>query len=111
MSFPAHLLEQAQLLANLDKKRPRQASLRRAISTAYYALFHLLTTAAVANWKKARQRATLARAFKHRRMNDACFKIKNKQFPNPNHPTVKHLKIVANVFIQLQQLSACCGLR
>ena len=68
MPFPDHLLEQARLLANLDKKRPRQASLRRAVSTAYYALFHLLTDAAVRNWKKARQRALLARAFEHRGM-------------------------------------------
>src|SRR5438034_9319719 len=29
MPFPDHLLEQTQLLANLDKKRPRQASLRK----------------------------------------------------------------------------------
>ncbi len=102
MPFPDYLLEQAQLLANLDKKRPRQASLRRAVSTAH-ALFHLLTTAAVANWKKPRQRAALARAFEHRRMNDACIKTRGKQFPNPNHASVRHLRTIANAFIQLQQ--------
>ena len=103
MPFADHLLEQAQLLAKLDKKRPRQASLRRAVSTAYYALFHLLTTAAVANWKKPRQRAALARAFEHRKMNDACTKTRGKQFPNPNHASVRHLRTIANTFIQLQQ--------
>lgn len=41
-SLPEHLLEQALHLANRERKRPRQASLRRATSTAYYALFHLL---------------------------------------------------------------------
>jgi uncharacterized protein (UPF0332 family) len=37
-----HLLEQAVTLARLDSRRPKQANLRRSISAAYYALFHLL---------------------------------------------------------------------
>ncbi len=41
-SLPEHLLEQAKHLARRERTRPRQASLRRAISTAYYALFHFL---------------------------------------------------------------------
>jgi len=36
------LLEQAVRLAKLDAKKPKQANLRRAISSAYYAVFHLL---------------------------------------------------------------------
>ena len=36
------LLEQAARLARLDTQKPKQANLRRAISSAYYALFHLL---------------------------------------------------------------------
>jgi hypothetical protein len=36
------LIEQAQHLAKREPNRPRQASLRRAVSTAYYALFHML---------------------------------------------------------------------
>lgn len=42
MSLHRDLLEQARHLAVRDRSRPRQANLRRAISTAYYALFHLL---------------------------------------------------------------------
>ena len=34
------LLHQARLLARHDQRRPRAANLRRAISAAYYALFH-----------------------------------------------------------------------
>jgi hypothetical protein len=41
-SFPKDLLEQATFLAHKESKRPKQASLRRAVSTAYYALFHQL---------------------------------------------------------------------
>ena len=43
MSLHADLLEQAEQLAQLDPRRPKQANLRRAVSSAYYALFHLLT--------------------------------------------------------------------
>jgi hypothetical protein len=38
MSFADDLLEQAYHLANRESKKPKQASLRRAVSTAYYAL-------------------------------------------------------------------------
>ena len=38
----ADLLSQAELLARKEPRRPRQASLRRAVSSAYYALFHFL---------------------------------------------------------------------
>jgi len=43
MSLQRDLLAQAQHLATKEPKRPKQASLRRGVSTAYYALFHLLT--------------------------------------------------------------------
>ena len=36
------LLDQAVSLAKLDAKKPKQANLRRAVSSTYYALFHLL---------------------------------------------------------------------
>ena len=37
-----HQIENARLLATVDKGRPRPASLRRAVSTAYYAVFQAL---------------------------------------------------------------------
>jgi hypothetical protein len=45
--LPEHLLEQAIHLALRERTRPRQASLRRAVSTAYYAIFHFLIREAV----------------------------------------------------------------
>lgn len=44
-SLVAHQLEIARALVNIEKRRPRQASLRRAVSTAYYALFQALCEA------------------------------------------------------------------
>lgn len=43
MALPEDLLRQARFLALKEPRRPQQASLRRAISTAYYSLFHLLS--------------------------------------------------------------------
>src|SRR2546428_7611697 len=42
VSFPDQLRRQARHLVERDPRRPTQANLRRAISSAYYALFHLL---------------------------------------------------------------------
>jgi uncharacterized protein (UPF0332 family) len=56
MAFADDLLKQAYHLANRESGEPKQASLRRAVSTAYYALFHLLIDEAVGNWVVARRR-------------------------------------------------------
>ena len=39
---PFHLIEAARLLLEAHAGRPRQANLKRAVSTAYYAMFHAL---------------------------------------------------------------------
>jgi uncharacterized protein (UPF0332 family) len=49
MALAEDLLDQAFLLLNKESKNPKQASLRRVVSTAYYALFHLLIQEASAN--------------------------------------------------------------
>jgi uncharacterized protein (UPF0332 family) len=113
MPYPADLLEQARHLANREKKKPRQASLRRAISTAYYALFHLLIHEATLNWKRVEQRALLARFFEHGRMKNACEKQRGdcEKFVNSNPPPppgpmldcMNNLRRVANTFVQSQQ--------
>ncbi len=102
MPLPQDLIEQARHLANREPKRPKQASLRRAVSTAYYALFHLLTTAAVSNWKTSRQRSHLARAFTHSTMKEACRRTNNNPFPSANPIYVRHLKRIAYIFVRLQ---------
>jgi uncharacterized protein (UPF0332 family) len=71
------LLEQAMRLATIDVKKPKQASLRRAISTAYYAMFHLLVDEACrvqigAQHNQAPFRQVLGRAYAHGIMKDAC---------------------------------------
>lgn len=68
------LLKQARGLATRDPRRPVQANLRRAVSSAYYALFHLLTAAAAerlvpAGVKDLRPR--IVRAFTHENLRRA----------------------------------------
>ena len=43
---PLDLMEAARGLTELSPRRPSQANLRRAVSTAYYAMFHFLTACA-----------------------------------------------------------------
>lgn len=47
MDYTNDLVAQAETLAAWDSHRPKQASLRRAVSAAYYALFHEIVDRAV----------------------------------------------------------------
>lgn len=106
MAFPDELLEQAQHLANREPKHPRQASLRRAVSSAYYSLFHLLVGETVSHWKVAAQRPQLSRIFDHGRMNAASGRVLNPNlspFTGQDPATVEHLKNVARTFCRLYE--------
>src|SRR5271154_1505744 len=76
MGLHDDLLDQAEQLATREPKRPKQASLRRAVSTSYYALFHLLISEATLNWRQSSQRAALGRYFQHGSMAKASDKQK-----------------------------------
>src|SRR5437660_11994768 len=98
MAYHDDLLEQP--------TQPRQASLRRAISSTYYALFHLLIAEAVSKWKITAQRPQLSRIFEHGRMNAASERVLNfKIFPftGQQPAVVAHLKKVATTFSKLYE--------
>ena len=82
----------------------RQASLRRAVSNSYYALFHLLIREAVSNWKRPDQRAELSRAFDHAPMKKASNQVSSAKFPGSPKPIVDQLKEVAKAFSELQEM-------
>jgi len=100
MPFPEDLLQQAYDLALKDQTDPKQASLRRAVSTAYYALFHLLIDEAVSKWAVERQRSILARTFEHDRMKKVCEELVKRVNSGADFPP--ELNTVAHNFIQLQ---------
>ena len=107
------LLEQARHLATRERSRPRQASLRRAISAAYYALFHLLVDEAsrcfLRGGERARFRPRLARAFTHSQL-----KLSSQDFAHrAKLPDVveksgidrvpEDVAVVARAFVRLQE--------
>lgn len=110
MSLHEDLLRQAEMLATIDPRRPKQVNLRRSISTAYYALFHLLTTAASSLFTAdATQAARIARTLNHGDMRKISQMIGHHKLPKAFHPlsptytTQADVKIVADAFVFLQQ--------
>lgn len=96
MPFPKDLLEQARHLANREPKRPKQASLRRAVSTAYYALFHLLSMETAKNWKRSAERFTVARMLDHTPMVKVCTARRdelNEYFKTRPTPVRQHSRV------------------
>jgi uncharacterized protein (UPF0332 family) len=110
MAFADDLLEQARHLANRERKEPRQASLRRAVSTAYYALFHLLIAEATLNWKRVEYRDALAHVFEHGKMKSACRKkmgelaayYKTNRRAGSELTVAQHVYRVAEAFVEAQ---------
>ena len=110
MDYANDLLELAQQLANLEPIKPRQACLRRAVSTAYYALFHLLICEATLNWGRAELRPELGRVFGHGKMKTASVEKRSeleahfkKNPPASQELNVfKQLHTVTHTFIQVQ---------
>ena len=102
MPLADDLLEQCYHLAQKDTGTPMQASLRRALSTAYYALFHLLIEEAVNAWAVERQRSILARTFDHGRMRAICDGVLRTGKVGSAVPP--QLMLVAQSFIVLQDI-------
>ncbi len=101
MPFSQELFDSALALYQVSPET--QANLKRAVSTAYYAIFHFLIEDACQNWTRSEQRFALARVFEHKRMADASSsrvaKHKNATGGSPEF----HLYSVANAFCQIQQ--------
>jgi len=106
VAYHDDLLGQALSLVHKEPRNPKQSSLRRAVSAAYYALFHLLISEAVANWSRVNLRAALGRAFDHNIMKAASNRLQDaRQFPftGEDLTVVAALKAVAKTFAQLQE--------
>ncbi len=111
MNFALQLLSVARKLAIEPSEEAFQASLRRSLSTTYYALFHLLVEEAVATLVPSAPhglRSRVSRAFFHNEINKVC-----GQFSKQLTPELKALlpagvpddpRIVAETFSELQQV-------
>jgi uncharacterized protein (UPF0332 family) len=104
------LLEQAEHLVRRERLKPKQASLRRSVSTAYYALFHLLIDYAIslmASRKPPGLRVLVGRAFAHGEMHKVCKNFASGGLPDSTKsllaaPLSPHVRMVAAVFFDLQ---------
>jgi uncharacterized protein (UPF0332 family) len=109
MAYHDDLIEHASSLNLPDDLKlwdnPRQVDLRRAVSAAYYALFHLLTTEAAQNWKHESQRSRFARMYDHRKTKDCSSKVSSRPVPSDpaEIPIARNLKLVAASFVKLQE--------
>lgn len=101
------------LLGENNKGAPNQIRLRRAISTAYYALFHAITRAATDAAIGARHRQTpryelFYRGFEHRRMRGSCEAVDKPKMAAKDckalglEAVTPELRDVANAFVNLQ---------
>jgi hypothetical protein len=107
MGIAEDLLALADRLAFPVDGEPQQACFRRAISTAYYALFHLLVQEAVQNWNgPPTTQLGLERKFEHRTMKEVSNSVVKgnwRRWSNPSPAVPTQLSGVAAAFVDLQE--------
>ncbi len=96
----------AHALALVHAQPQSQLTLRRAVSAAYYAVFHLVIFEATEHWDNSGLRTILGRAYDHGLMKTTSNRILDgREFPytNENLQVVKDLREIAQGFSQLQE--------
>lgn len=112
---PDHLLDQAdRLVAPSGRGAPRQADLRRAISNAYYAVFHAIVTEGADEFVGRTQRQTpryalVYRSVDHRSLRRLCKEVAQKKLSDnfskyePPSGFGRELKGLATAVVDLQE--------
>jgi uncharacterized protein (UPF0332 family) len=106
VAYHDELLQQAKELVHKNPNNPTQADLRRSVSSAYYALFHLLIFEACLNWSNDISRPGLARMFDHGVMKKVSKKVTDASkmpYPGEDPVVVGKLRSFAGLFVQLQE--------
>lgn len=107
MGLAQDLLIQANHLATYQGTATSQAALRRSVSTAYYALFHLLTGDAAGRWHGSAEAVTaLERALQHGPMKISSTefaKILWTDWHGNSQRVPPALQRVARAFLELQE--------
>jgi len=88
---PNHLFEQANKLITIQVGPPRQVDIRRAISAAYYAIFHATITAAADRFVGVTNRDTsryglVYRSVNHAWLRDLCKEVQKPTLSNKFKP-------------------------
>ena len=106
MGIADELLSLSAALIFLDQEHCTQAALRRSVSTAYYAVFHLLISDAAQRWEgTTADRGGLERSFSHGGMKSVSLEFahnrwKDSRGTKPRQP--QSLRDVAAAFVDLQ---------
>ncbi len=106
MAYHDELLQQAKELVHKNPNNPTQADLRRSVSAAYYALFHLLIFEACLNWSNDISRPGLARMFDHgvmKKVSKKTIDASKMPYAGEDPVIVNKLRSFAGLFVQLQQ--------
>ena len=107
MAIADDLLTLAEHLTKPSVTDPEQAWLRRSISTAYYAVFHLLVGEAAQRWMGSpSEKLGLERAFKHEQMKEVSRAVTTgswKGWSTPRLSVPLDLRRVADLFFKLQE--------
>lgn len=103
MAHHDDLIALARQLIDRNKTAPVEAELRRAVSTAYYALFHLLTHEGTARLVAAASiRHRVARTFGHTTMKAVCDRYVRPPQSGQAPPPAELVRI-ADTFVNLLQ--------
>ena len=107
MGLAQDLLRQADHLATYEGLNPTQASLRRAVSTAYYALFHLLIEEAALRWSGSPEARTgMERGFQHGPMKNISIQFRKQTWQDwhgNQQPVPLAIQKIASAFVDLQE--------
>lgn len=98
MAYHDDLLTLARELVNKGPSAT-QADLRRAVSTAYYAIFHLLVSEATLNWSRDSSRNALGRMFDHGLMKRVSERVADRRqtpFAGEHQRLAVDLRLVAH---------------
>lgn len=109
-----HLFEQAERAVAAGLGAPRQTDLRRAVSNAYYGVFHAVLAAAADHFVGATKRDTKAyglvyRSVDHRALRDLCLEVKKPTLTaryaryQPEKGFGEHLQAFAAAYSELYE--------
>jgi hypothetical protein len=104
MALHDELMDHAHQLASSDPSRPRRVNLRRAVSAAYYSVFHLLVASATRRFE-GELRPEVARWYGHDRMKQVCGWFGSSGTPPPSVAAVLGYPKPGRVSPQLSELA------
>jgi hypothetical protein len=111
---PAHLFEQAEQLLRVHAGAPRQTDLRRAISNAYYGVFHATLIAAAdevvgVTYRHTARYGLVYRSVSHRALRDLCIAVRKSTMParympyEPRKGFGPNIRAFAAAVVELQE--------